>query len=196
MDDRVFVSTSGVANTDRPSNWLGWWPGMSATANNVPPSNAVVVPYTLRRLVWTLDWLQSRSPYSIDAQRISVMGNSMGGAGTLLLSRYRPERFSAATAFVPQHYTPDTGQRLFGTPGQNLQTTELGPGGAVLRVNDLFDAAVPLAAHQRDYCFTRIFRGRRDTAVEWGTEQLRLFNAMNSGCFGTHLYWDNRDHTA
>jgi hypothetical protein len=124
------------------------------------------------------------------------MGNSMGGAGTLLLSRYRPERFSAATAFVPQHYTPDTGQRLFGTPGQNLQTTELGPGGAVLRVNDFFDAAVPLAPHQRDYCFTRIFRGRRDTAVDWGTEQLRLFNAMNSGRFGTHLYWDNRDHTA
>jgi hypothetical protein len=55
MDDRVFVSTSGVVNTDRPSNWFGWWPGMSATASNVPPSNAVVVPYTLRRLVWTLD---------------------------------------------------------------------------------------------------------------------------------------------
>ncbi|MFM7299273.1 MAG: alpha/beta hydrolase-fold protein, partial [Planctomycetota bacterium] len=196
MDDRVFVSTNGVVNSDRPSNWFGWWPGMSPTSNSVPPNGAVVVPYTLRRLVWTLDWLQTRSTYAIDARRTSVMGNSMGGAGTLLLSRYRPERFSAATSFVPQHYTPDTGQRLFGTPAQNLLTTELGPSGSALRVNDFFDAAVRLSPQQRDYCLTRIFRGRRDTAVDWDQQVLDLYNDMNAGRWGTHLYWDNRDHTA
>jgi pimeloyl-ACP methyl ester carboxylesterase len=196
MDDRLFVATNGVVNLDRPSNWFGWWPGMDPVGSNLPPNNAVVVPYTLRRLVWTIDWLHNRSPYSIDPQRTSVMGNSMGGAGTLLLSRFRPERFSAATAFVPQHYTPETGQRLFGTTAQNLQTTEVGPSGTTLRVNDFFDAAVRLSATQRDYCLTRIFRGRRDDAVNWGALTIQLFEAMSAGRFGTHLYWDNRDHTA
>lgn len=196
MDDRVFVSTNGVVSLDRPSNWFGWHPGMDPVANVLPSNTAVVVPYTLRRLVWTLDWLQTRSPYAIDSQRTAVMGNSMGGAGTLLLSRFRPERFSAATAFVPQHYTPDTGQRLFGTPAQNLATTELGPNGIPLRVNDFFDAAVRLSPQQRDFCLTRIFRGRRDQAVDWGALTIQLFNDMTAARWGTHLYWDNRDHTA
>lgn len=196
MDDRIFISTNGQVNADRPSNWFGWWPGMDPVVNGNPPANAVVVPYTLRRLVWTIDWLQTRSPYAIDPKRTAVMGNSMGGAGTLLLSRFRPERFSAATAFVPQHYTPDTGQRLFGTPAQNLATTEIGPSGTALRVNDFFDPAVRLSPTQRDYCLTRIFRGRRDPTVEWGPLTIGLFNDMSAGRWGTHLYWDNRDHTA
>ncbi len=196
MDDRLFISTNGVVNLDRPTNWFGWWPGMNPTTNGVPPNNAVVVPYTMRRLMWTIDWLQTRSPYAIDPQRTAIMGNSMGGAGTLLLSRWRPERFSAATAFVPQHYTPETGQRLFGTPTQNLATTELGPTGQPLRVNDFFDAAVRLSPAQRDFCLTRIFRGRRDEAVEWGPLTIGLFNSMTAARWGTHLYWDNRDHTA
>ncbi len=196
MDDRLFVATNGVVNSDRPTNWFGWWPGMDPVSNNLPPNSAVVVPYTLRRLVWTIGWLQSRSPYAIDAKRTSVMGNSMGGAGTLLLSRFRPELFSAATAFVPQHYTPETGQRLFGTTAQNLQTTETGPGGVTLRVNDFFDHAVRLSPQQRDCCLTRIFRGRLDPTVEWGPLTIGLFNDMTAGRWGTHLYWDNRDHTA
>jgi hypothetical protein len=50
----------------------------------------------------------------------------MGGTGTLLLSRWKPGRFSAATAFVPPHYTPETGSRLFGNTQTNLITTEKG----------------------------------------------------------------------
>ena len=196
MDDRLFIASNGAVNVDRPSNWFGWWTGMNPLTPNVPPNGAVVVPYTMRRLLWTIDWLRTRSPYAIDSDRISVMGQSMGGAGTLLLSRFRPERFSAATALVPQHYTPETGQRLFGTTAQNLQTTEVGPSGAPLRVNDFFDAAVRLSSTTRDFCLTRIFRGRRDEAVEWGAQTIGLFNAMSAGRWGTHLYWDNRDHTA
>jgi predicted esterase len=196
MDDRLFISTNGVVNTDRPTNWFGWHTGMDPLVNSVPSSNAVVVPYTLRRLAWTVDWLQTRSPYAIDPSRTAVMGNSMGGAGTLLFSRFLPERFSAATAFVPQHYTPETGQRLFGTTAQNLRTTEVGPDGTPLRVNDFFDPKIRLSSVTRDSCLTRIFRGRLDQTVEWGSLTLQLFNDMSNGRFGTHLYWDNRDHTA
>ncbi|MEY3141661.1 MAG: hypothetical protein RLY21_154 [Planctomycetota bacterium] len=196
LDDRLFISSNGVVNLDRPTNWFGWWPGMNPTTPNLPSNSAVVVPYTLRRMLWTIDWLNTRSPYSIDPMRVSVVGESMGGAGTLLLTRFRPERFSAATALVPQHYTPETGQRLFGTTAQNLATTETGPSGQPLRVNDFFDAAVRLSPQSRDFCLTRIFRGRRDEAVEWGPLTIGLFNSMSDARWGTHLYWDNRDHTA
>jgi hypothetical protein len=196
MDDRLFIASNGVVNLDRPTNWFGWWPGMNPTTPNPPPNGAVVVPYTLRRMLWTIDWLQTRSTYAIDPMRVSVVGESMGGAGTLLVSRWRPGRFNAATALVPQHYTPETGQRLFGTPAQNLATTETGPSGQPLRVNDFFDAAVRLSPQSRDFCLTRIFRGRRDEAVEWGPQAIGLFNDMSDARWGTHLYWDNRDHTA
>ena len=196
FDDRLFIANNGVVNLDRPSNWFGWHTQMSATAAGNAPANGVVVPYTLRRLVWTLDWLTASSPFDIDPARIAVQGNSMGGTGTLLLSRWKPERFSTASAFVPPHYTPETGGRLFGNTASNLRTTELGPDGDTLRVNDFFDPAVRLSPTTRDRCLTRIYRGRCDDAAEWGAEHLQLYNALNSSGLGIHLYWDQRDHTA
>jgi hypothetical protein len=124
------------------------------------------------------------------------MGNSMGGTGTLLLSRWKPEKFSAATAFVPPHYTPETAGRLFGSSSTNIKTTEVGPDGDTLRINDFFDAGKRLSTISRDYCLTRIYRGRCDDAAEWGAEHLQLYNDLNAKAMGVHLYWDNRDHTA
>lgn len=196
FDDRVFLSTNGQLNEDRPSNWFGWHTKMSATNSANAPSTALVVPYTLRRLLWTIDWMRRSSAYAIDSSRIAVMGNSMGGTGTLLLTRWKPERFSAASAMVPPHYTPETGSRLFGTTALNLPTTEMGPDGKPLRVNDFFDPAVRLSATSRDYCHTRIYRGRCDDAAEWGQQHINLFNTLNGSGLGIHLYWDNRDHTA
>jgi pimeloyl-ACP methyl ester carboxylesterase len=196
FDDRIFLASNGQLNEDRPSNWFGWHTKMSATVAANAPSTALVVPYTLRRLMWTIDWLIKSSTYSIDSARIAVMGNSMGGTGTLLLTRWKPERFSAATAMVPPHYTPETGSRLFGTTALNLQTTERGQDGKPLRVNDFFDPTVRLSASSRDYCHTRIYRGRCDDAAEWGQQHIGLYNALNASGHGIHLYWDNRDHTA
>jgi pimeloyl-ACP methyl ester carboxylesterase len=196
FDDRIFLASNGQLNEDRPSNWFGWHTKMSATVAANAPSTVLVVPYTLRRLMWTIDWLIKSSTYSIDSNRIAVMGNSMGGTGTLLLTRWKPERFSAATAMVPPHYTPETGSRLFGTTALNLLTTERGQDGKPLRVNDFFDPTVRLSASSRDYCHTRIYRGRCDDAAEWGQQHIGLYNALNASGLGIHLYWDNRDHTA
>jgi pimeloyl-ACP methyl ester carboxylesterase len=196
FDDRIFLASNGQLNEDRPSNWFGWHTKMSATVAANAPSNALVVPYTLRRLMWTIDWLIKSSTYSIDSARIAVMGNSMGGTGTLLLTRWNPERFSAASAMVPPHYTPETGSRLFGTTALNLLTTERGQDGKPLRVNDFFDPTVRLSESSRDYCHTRIYRGRCDDAAEWGQQHIGLYNALNASGLGIHLYWDNRDHTA
>ena len=196
FDDRIFLASNGQLNEDRPSNWFGWHTKMSATSAANAPDNAIVVPYTLRRLLWTIDWMINSSKYTIDSSRIAVMGNSMGGTGTMLLTRWKPERFSAASAMVPPHYTPGTGGRLFGSTASNLLTTEIGPDGKPLRVNDFFDHTVRLSPTSRDYCHTRIYRGRCDDAAEWGQQHLKLYNDLNAKGLGIHLYWDNRDHTA
>jgi YVTN family beta-propeller protein len=196
FDDRLFLAANGTVNEDRPSNWFGWHTGLNPINALNPSANAVVVPYTLRRLMWTIDWLIQTSSYKIDARRIAVMGNSMGGTGTLLLTRWKPERFSAATAFVPPHYTPETGARLFGNTLTNLKTNEMGPDGVLLRVNDFFNPAIRISAVSRDFCHTRIYRGRCDEAAEWGSQHIQLYNSLNNAGLGTHLYWDNRDHTA
>lgn len=196
FDDRLYISSNGNVSTDRPTNWFGWHTQLNATVPFNAPPNGLVVPYTLRRLMWTIDWIINYSSYIVDSNRIAVMGNSMGGTGTLLLSRWKPERFSAASAFVPPHYTPETAGRLFGTAQTNLKTTEVGPGGDTLRINDIFDVANPISPITRDYCLTRIYRGRCDDAAEWGSQHLQLFNDLNNKGIGIHLYWDNRDHTA
>jgi YVTN family beta-propeller protein len=196
FDDRLFLAANGMVNEDRPSNWFGWHTGLNAVSASNPPASAVVVPYTLWRLMWTIDWLIQSSSYKIDGRRVAAMGNSMGGTGTLLLTRWKPERFSAATAFVPPHYTPETGSRLFGNTQTNLKTTETGPGGVLIRVNDFFNPAIRISAVSRDYCLTRIYRGRCDEAAEWGVQHIQLYNSLNNTGLGVHLYWDNRDHTA
>ncbi len=196
FDDRIYLSSYGVVNNDRPTNWFGWHTQLNATSASNAPANGLAVPYTLRRLDWTIDWLKSVSTYNIDTNRIAIMGNSMGGTGTLLLSRWKPEKFSAATAFVPPHYTPETAGRLFGTSQTNLKTTEISPDGDTLRINDFFDAGKRISPVSRDYCLTRIYRGRCDDAAEWGSQHLQLYNDLNNKGFGVHLYWDNRDHTA
>lgn len=197
MDDRIYFAVNGVVNEDRPTFWFGWHTGLDPVNNALPGNNALVVPYTMRRVMWTLDWLQARSPYAIDPDRVSIMGNSMGGVGTLLLSRWKPERFSAATSNVPVIDTPDTGQRLWGTVPQNLRTTETGPGGSVIRVNTFFDFNQRLSAPQRDFPLTRIYKGRCDESdAAWGVQVIGLFNDMTVSRWGTHFFWDHRDHTA
>jgi pimeloyl-ACP methyl ester carboxylesterase len=196
FDDRLFLSSNGQLNEDRPTNWLGWRTNLSATNASNASVNDIVVPYTLRRLLWTIDWLRLSKLFAIDSSKISVMGNSMGGTGTLLLTRWKPERFASATAFVPPHYTPETGSRLFGTSQTNCTTTEIGPNGTNIRINDFFDPTVRISSTTRDYCLTRIFRGRCDDAAEWGDQHMKLFNDLNAKGIGMHLYWDNRDHTA
>lgn len=196
FDDRIYLSSNGVVNYDRPTNWFGWHTQLNATTASNAPANGLAVPYTLRRLDWTIDWLKNNSTYNISPNRIAIMGNSMGGTGTLLLSRWKPEKFSAATAFVPPHYTPETAGRLFGTSQTNLKTTEIGSDGDTLRINDFFDAGKRISTVSRDYCLTRIYRGRCDDAAEWGSQHLQLYNDLNNKGLGVHLYWDNRDHTA
>lgn len=204
-DDRVYRAAQGVVSEESPSYWFGWYSTMPAINPPAPPDNAVVVPYTARRLIWIQDWIEQRSAYAgrIDPKRVSVMGNSMGGFGTHLLCRWKPERFSAGSAFVPVMGHPDNGaaNKWFGSPQQNLVTTETGRNGVVLRVND-FCSPMPSLSPLRDRTLTRFYRGRQevdDDLTKYGWEDFDIpgqYRALNDLGLGMHLYWDEREHSS
>jgi dienelactone hydrolase len=204
-DDRVYRAAQGVVSEESPSYWFGWYSTMPAINPPAPPDNAVVVPYTARRLIWIQDWIETHSAYAgrIDSKRVSVMGNSMGGFGTHLLCRWKPERFSAGSAFVPVMGHPDNGaaNKWFGSPAQNLATSETGANGVVLRVND-FCSPIPSLSPLRDRTLTRFYRGRQevdDDLTKYGWEESNIpgqYATLNNLGLGMHLYWDEREHSS
>jgi predicted peptidase len=205
-DDRVFmVNSGGTVDTSLPSFWLGWSPSMNPFAvANLNVSSQPVVPYTQRRVMWIQDWLEQRSPYRIDTSRVSLMGNSMGGAGSCMLARRYPERFAAATCYVPPiGFAENTGfaRRVIGTSTQNLPSVDPSPAGGVLRISDYWNFATRLSVTQRDVPFMRMYRGRSEyvtstTVPEWSASTvIATYEALNATAWGVHLFWDQRDHS-
>lgn len=206
QDDRVYRSAGTVVGEESPSYWLGWYAKMPAVDPPLTPTPGdVVVPYTLRRVLWIQDWILTRSKYAgrIDSNRVSVLGTSMGGLGTHMIARFRPERFASASSFVPVIEQPDNGaaNKWLGAPDLNLVTSEIGRDGSVLRVRDFFDPTRNIAPVARDRAFTRMYRGRNEVDLElskYGWEDQNVpgvFRALDAARLGVQLYWDNRDHT-
>jgi pimeloyl-ACP methyl ester carboxylesterase len=205
-DDRVFmVNSGGTVDSNLPSFWLGWSPGVNPFAVvNLTGTAQPVVPYTQRRVMWIQDWMEQRSPYRIDTNRVSLMGNSMGGAGASMIARRYPERIAAATCYVPPiGFAENTGfaRRVIGTSAQNLPSVDPSPAGGVLRMNDYWNFATRLSVTQRDVPFMRVYRGRSEyvtstTVPEWSASTvIAAYDALNATAWGAHLFWDQRDHS-
>jgi len=205
-DDRLFmVNSAGTVDVNLPSFWLGWSPSMNPFAVvNLTGTAMPVVPYTQRRVMWIQDWLEKRSPYRIDTNRVSLMGNSMGGAGSSMLARRYPERIAATTCYVPPiGFAENTGfaRRIIGASVQNLPCVDPSPNGGTLRMNDYWNFAARLSASQRDVPFMRVYRGRSEyvssaTVPEWSSATvIAAYHELNDTGWGIHLFWDQRDHS-
>jgi hypothetical protein len=191
FDDRVWVRAAAPqpdAPTDVRTRWFGFVHAFDRfeSPSATPPANAIVSDTAQRALDWILDWFVTTQ--GVDSERIAFAGLSMGGRGTGLYSRARPERVSAALMFVPpvdQRALPGW-DGLFGGPDQNLLTT-LGVGYV-----DLLHLDTPLSA--LDVPFGRVISGTDDTVVGWiGVPS--AYRSIDAQSFGWHLYWDGRGHT-
>lgn len=190
FDDGMGVpDTGGVtyANT----HWIGYWNGLNRFLPYNPPDTAVVVDFTVRRVRWELNYLLANLP--LDTLRVSVLGPSMGGRGTLLYTQIVPIRLSAGIAYVVRFSGPmgskgDT--MLFGTPSQNLRTTFPGSPGIWNVVNQTWRTSQPHA----DWPPTVAVCGKNDTLAAWG-EKPAAYRQLDSARVGFQLYWDEREHT-
>ncbi len=196
VDDGLYVTLDdsfwmyGPPPVDAPVRTPSRWFGVSEVFDRFedptppPPDDTRVLDYTQRRIDWVLDWLVTA--YDADPLRTAVAGLSMGGRGTWLYARTRPERVSACLAFVqPMLHGNNSLGALYGLESQNL-ATNLGVGYA-----DLLDAStLPLGA---DVPFARFVDGTEDAQAIWAPKPA-VYAALEAARVGVHVYWDDREH--
>ena len=176
----------GVVNT----YWVGYNTEYNRFAPTFPSDSARVVDYTWRRVRWELDRILEQFP--IDTMRVSIMGMSMGGLGTLVYTQFQPDFYSAGLSFVPPSDFSFMSNRLIGTSDQNLSTTLDGQPG----IYDVFSwrwRHQNLPEKYGDFPFTTIVSGKRDIFVGW-RDKPDLFRLIDSTRAGCALYWDEREH--
>lgn len=202
-DDSIYSNVEGVLNRTNTS-WFGYdsnYDPFTSLARTNPASDAIIVNYTSRRVFWILDWLlRAGSPYSIDADRVAMIGHSGGGRGTSHIVRQQPHRFCASITYTPaSDLTIDEGGRvdyLKGTWDQNLATNLVGPGGATLRATDVFVMTTRISPTVRDFPVTRYFYGKRDQdgPATWSPVQRAVVDSLNDARTGAMIFWDEREH--
>lgn len=204
-DDGITVAHDDVVMRVRPNGTLAeshtWWFGYTKSYDfftappATPPDDAVVVDYTFRRLNWINDFLVDA--WSVDADRVSVIGHSMGGAGTWANARLAPERYASAVAFNPAYRGPVSAQArsMLGAYEQNLATNRVNVNGALVRANDLWTNASTIAL-TRDYPLIRVYVGRLDVvdASAWGMDLVDWLRDIDATGYGVHSFWDIRTH--
>jgi len=191
LDDGLCLLDSILGIAYNNSFWLGYCNGLNRFLPAEPPDTAVVVDYTIRRMNWELSYLLDNLP--IDSLRISIMGASMGGMGTLFHTQVFPARFSAGIAFVPPLEGPvrEGSAPLIGTQDQNLRTTLPGSPG----IWDILTQTWRLAQPHADWPPTVMVCGRNDTTVGW-SDKPDAYRQLDSALTGFMLYWDQRKHTS
>jgi predicted esterase len=189
-DDGIPIQKSNSVGYQK-SYWLGYWEGYNRfllPEDQAIPDTGLVVNYTMRRLIWELDWLIETE--MIDSSRISLMGGSMGARGANYLARAYPERFAAWLSLSPG-IVPQDGDPLVGSAAQNLSTNLPDEPG----VAEVMDLHTVLSANERDIPFGKIVGGRADKSLAALTaDVIQAYENVNSSGFGCHIYWDDRGH--
>ncbi len=196
-----------LRSSERNSFWYGYHERYDIeSSSNLPPVSGTVVDYTMRRVVFTVEW--ARRNFPIDPARVYAMGGSMGGIGSILLAFRRPDLVAAVHATVPKFdfaFLNDpnpanvwnaggperaVGDRLWGAVATNLPSSE---GIAVYeRLNDGFLAG---AAEAVSIPPIIAFNGKNDTVVGWA-EKIGFYEAMRLHRLGGYFFWDQRAHGA
>ena len=171
--------------------WLGYWEGYNRfllPENQPIPDSGLVINYTMRRIIWELDWLIESE--MINSKQISLMGGSMGARGANYLARAYPERFAAWLSLSPG-IEPVSDDPLVGSASQNLRTNLPGKPG----VAEVMDLHTILSVNERDIPFGKIVGGRADNSLAALTpEVIQAYKNVNASGFGCHIYWDDRGH--
>jgi hypothetical protein len=203
-DDSIYSREENALERTNTS-WFGYareYDPFFALPRNVGlPGTATVFNFTSRRVFWIMDWVQGPlSPYTIDADRVAMIGHSGGGRGTSHLTRQQPHRFAAAVVHTPaSDLSIEAGGRidyLKGNWSQNLATSVIGPAGTPVGVTDLFTMTTRISPIERDFPLTRVYFGKRDQdgPATWSPTQRGIADALNAAGNGYLVSWDERDH--
>ena len=172
--------------------WFGYWEDYDrflSPDRNVIPKNGIAVDYSSRRLDWTVDWVSANE--GIDANRVSMIGHSMGSQGADMNSRIHPERYAAVMCFSIGMQAPITASYL-GRPTLDLKT--MLPGAP--SVERAWEPWTRLCASERDLPFRRFVIGKNDSNAwaQWSKQKVSAYEQTDAAHLGHQLYWDQRSH--
>ncbi len=152
----------------------GWYGYNSNFGTGHSESKGERVDYTVRRVLWTLEWVGKKFP--VDKDRVSLRGESMGGMGSIQIALLHPELFSAIHAYVPIVSNAEMqgkGDRPFAmpvNPPDYIQTHA-----------------------SQSFPFMMITAGRADHIVGWPWK-INFAKILEQAQQGYILYWDGREH--
>jgi len=187
--------------------WFGYNEGFDITArSNSTPTSGFVVDYTMRRVVFTLEWARSTLP--IDTTRVYAIGYSMGAIGALFTTLRLPDLIAgamfahgvfdfgfeadpdAACSFNPSGAQRWSCDHLFGTVQEDLPTPE---GERTFDVLDANYLVKELANAGRAVPPIVSFSGRYDTTTGWAEKPI-FFRTMHSTREGGMFFFDTSTH--
>jgi pimeloyl-ACP methyl ester carboxylesterase len=196
-NDDMVRQTQGNIPKAEVTFWYGWCDEYDPfTANYTPGPQDLIYNYTQLRVRWINDWLIRN--YSVDPQRVSLQGYSMGSAGALGMAKVYPELFAAVSIFN-HHFAPRYNRQIFGPQGSS-QLNIQGPGGDPLFIANLWDLYSPASATQRDLPLMNVWCGVNDPQPQsqnqatWDRVILNYSNSDKVG-YGMQLFWDQRNHS-
>jgi hypothetical protein len=167
----------GVFETD----WFGY-EAVPQWAPNTPPR---VYPFTENRLQWLIDWTVHR--YAVDAQRIYVLGQSMGGWGAMIFGLHHPEIFAAIYSGMPRPRVRNVPTLV---PRDETDPALMADG------TDYFqrmDTVRFVTEAHFDLPFVAWTIGRHDQYASWA-DQVDLVHAMEATHRGFVFAWTGLDH--
>lgn len=163
---------------------------------NQVPTSGVVNDYTMRRVIYTIEWARAALP--VDPHRVYIMGISMGGTCGMFLGLLRPDLVAGVWAMIPKvDLAADAStspwqlqqDRQWGVPEVDLECSERMPVYDRLRVAHLAELD---AARGTPPVFT--FSGKNDPVARWG-EKIPYYQAMNDLRLGGCFFFDQRVHS-
>jgi pimeloyl-ACP methyl ester carboxylesterase len=187
--------------------WFGYNQGFDITAKSNPtPTSGDVVDYTMRRVIFTLEWARSTLP--VDTTRVYAIGYSMGAIGAVFTALRRPDLIAgvmvavglfdfsfesdpnAACAFNVGRVQRQSCDHLWGTVPEDLPTPEGVHAFDLLSSNCLArmlaqagQAVPPIVA----------FNGRYDSTTGWAEKPI-FYRTMRQQREGGMFFFDNRTH--
>ncbi len=171
--------------------WFGYHEKLPGPAAN----DTMIHLFTQKRVVWTLDWMQSKLGAAHDKERVYAVGGSMGAMGSIFLAGEIPERLAAVLCrnanfdlAAPDIANPWFVQDLLGTFSQNLKL----PSGLAVydRANASFMATANIG---QDWPIVRTLNGRNDETVGWMATR-NFYDAMKLAYRPAVHYFDDHIH--